>query len=109
MPFDWKEVWVVPIFKRRDKDQPANYRPVSLTSITCRVLEHIVHNSLMKRFDLHHIVNEAQHGFRKTRSCATQLLVTVHDIAKNVALGNQAEVILLDLCKAFNKVPTHAC
>ena len=60
---------------------------------------------MMKHFDLHHILNDAQHGFRKMRSSKTQLLVTVHDIAKNLAFGDQVEVILLDFSKAFDRVP----
>ena len=96
---------MVPIYKKGDKHKPANYRPVSLTSINCKVLEHIVQSSVMKHFDLHYIINDAQHGFRKMRSCETQSLVTVHDITKNLALGDQADVILLDFSKAFDKVP----
>ena len=60
---------------------------------------------MMKHFDLHHILNGAQQGFRKMRSCETQLLVTVHAIAKNLVLGNQVDVILLDFSKAFDRVP----
>ena len=105
VPSDWKEAMVVPIFKKGDKHQPANYRPISLTSITCKVLEHIIHSSVMKHLDRHHILTDAQHGFRKKRSCETQLLVTVHNIAKNLALGDQVDVILLDFSKAFDKVP----
>ena len=59
----------------------------------------------MKHFDLHHSLNIAQHRFRKMRSCETQLLVTMHDIAKNVALGDQVDVALLNFSKAFDKVP----
>ena len=105
MPSDWKEALVVPIYKKGDKQQPANYRPVSLTSITCKVLEHIIDSSVMQHFDLHHVLNDAQHGFRNIRSCETQLLVTVYDIAKNLALGVQVDEILLDVSQAFDKVP----
>ena len=59
----------------------------------------------MKHFDLHYILNDAQHGFRKIRSCETQLLATVHDIAKNLVFGDQVDVILPDFSKAFDKVP----
>ena len=105
VPSYWKDAMMVPIFKKGDKHQPANYRPISLTSITCKVLEHIIHSSVMKHLDRHHILSDAQHGFRKKRSCETQLLVTVHNIAKNLALGDQVDVILLDFSKAFDEVP----
>ena len=77
IPADWREALVVPIFKIGDKHQAANYRPVSLTSITCKLLEHIIHSSIMKHFDKHKILCDNQHGFRKKRSCETQLLSTV--------------------------------
>ncbi|KAL8562817.1 hypothetical protein ACOMHN_004509 [Nucella lapillus] len=65
VPTDWREVWVVPIFKKGDRHLLANYRPVSLTSIVCKVLEHIVHSSIMAHYDQHGILTDCQHGFRK--------------------------------------------
>ena len=59
----------------------------------------------MKNLDHHKIITDAQHGFRKSRSCETQLLVTVHDIAESLASGEQVDVILLNFSKAFDKVP----
>ena len=47
IPSDWKYTWIVPVFKKGDKHKPANYRPVSLTSITWKLLEHIVHSNVM--------------------------------------------------------------
>ena len=105
VPTDWKNAWVVPIFKKGEKHQASNYRPVSLTSITCKVLEHIVHSNVMQHFDQHHILNDCQHGFRRRRSCESQLIVTCHEIARNLANGKQVDVILLDFSKAFDKVP----
>jgi hypothetical protein len=105
VPKEWKEAWVTPIFKKGDKHQPANYRPVSLTSIVCKVLEHVIHSNIMRHLDQRKILTNAQHGFRKARSCETQLLVTVHDIANSLADGDQVDAILLDFSKAFDKVP----
>ena len=59
----------------------------------------------MKHLDHHKILTDTQHGFTMHRSCETQLLVTVHDIAKSLASGEQVDAILLDLSKAFDKVP----
>ena len=53
----------------------------------------------------HNILTEEQHGFRQCRSCETQLIATVHDLAENLNCGNQTDVILLDFTKAFDKVP----
>jgi hypothetical protein len=68
-PEDWKLVNVSPIFKKGDKSKPANYRPVSLTSVCCKVIEHIIHSHLMKFFGDQNILTDYQHGFRKKRSC----------------------------------------
>ena len=105
VPEDWKKANVVPIFKKGDRSLPANYRPVSLTSIMCKILEHVVHSSIMNHFDNHSILSDAQHGFRKSRSCETQLLVTTHDFAKTLSDRKQVDVVLLDFSKAFDKVP----
>ena len=51
VPQDWKDASVVPLFKKGERHIAANYRPVSLTSITCKILEHIVHSSIMTHFD----------------------------------------------------------
>ena len=44
---------------------PANYRPISLTAVCCKVMEHILHSQVMKHLDLHNILSDNQHGFRK--------------------------------------------
>ena len=104
VPSDWKDAWIVPVFKKGDKHKPANYRPVSLTSITCKLLEHIVHSNVMAHFDRHNILKDNKYGFRKKRSCETQLIVTVQEIASRLSKGDQVDVILLDFEKAFDKV-----
>ena len=53
-----KPARVVAMFKKGDRHQPANYRPVSLTSITCKVLEHIIHSNIMQHFDYHQILDQ---------------------------------------------------
>ena len=95
VPRDWKDANVVPIFKKGDRHNPANYKPVSLTSVTCKLLEHIIHSNVMAHFDVHHILKDNQHGFRKRRSCESQLIVTIDTIAKHLAEGDQVDTILL--------------
>jgi hypothetical protein len=109
VPQDWKDVHVVPLFKKDERHLASNYRPVSLTSITCKVMEHIVHSSVMGHFDRNKILtnSNAQHGFRKKRSCESQLIVTIHDIASKLERVSQVDIILLDCAKAFDKVPHH--
>ena len=105
VPEDWKNAHVTPIFKKGDKSIPANYRPISLTSVCCKVLEHIIHSQVMSHLDSHQILTDQQHGFRKRRSCESQLIITLQDIAAGLDAGEQIDVILLDFSKAFDKVP----
>ena len=107
VPDVWKTALVTPVFKKGDRSKPANYRPISLTVICCKLLEHILHSSIMRHLDAHSILTNVQHGFRKARSCETQLLTVVDNIAHNLDNGLQTDVILLDFAKAFDKV-SHA-
>ena len=97
VPEDWRKDNIIPIFKTGDKHQADNYRPVSLTSVTCKILEHIVHSSIMSHFQANSILCDSQHGFRKRRSCETQRITTLHGIARKLCTGkSQVDVILLD-------------
>ena len=82
-----------------------NYRPVSLTSTCCKIMEHIVHSHLMNFLESNNILSDFQHGFRKKRSCETQLFVTVHDLAAGLDKNQQIDAILFDFSKAFDKDP----
>lgn len=93
------------MFKKGDRHKPANYRPVSLTSICCKILEHIVHSHVMSHLDSHQMFNDAQHGFRKSHSCESQLILTIQDLASGLNDGEQIDAVLLDFSKAFDKVP----
>ena len=104
VPDDWKAANIVPLFKKGDKTCPENYRPVSLTSITCKLLEHIVHSTIMDHFEANQILIEVQHGFRQKRSCETQLITTCSDFIQNIEKKSQTDAILLDFSKAFDKV-----
>ena len=81
VPTDWKNAHIVLVFKKGEKHLPSDYRPVSLTSIVCKVLKHIVHSSVMNHFDRHNILTDNQHGFRAKRSCESQLITTIQKIA----------------------------
>ena len=102
VPADWRKANIVPLFKKGDKHQASNYRPVSLTSVTCKVLEHIVHSNVINHFLHQDILCDNQHGFRSKRSCETQLITTLQSITSQLRTGrDQVDVILLDFSKAF--------
>ena len=104
VPSDRKKAQVCPLFKKGDKTDPANYRPISLTCILCKTMEHIIASNLCKHFNQHNILYDLQHGFREKRSCETQLIQLVEDLARGMTSGKQSDLILLDFSKAFDKV-----
>ena len=97
---------VIPIHKKGDHSSPNNYHPVTLTSICCKLLEHmhVIYSHIFTHLDQYNILCNEQHGFRHKRSCETQLILSIHDLAKNLDCGLQTDVIFLDFSKAFDKV-----
>ena len=73
VPDDWKTDNVSAVFKKGQRYDPANYRPVSLTCLCCKMLEHIIVSNVMKHMEEHSILSGCQHGFRARRSCETQI------------------------------------
>ena len=105
VPSQWREANVCGIYKKGPKTEPSNYRPVSLTSVICKVLEHIVHSHIMDHLEQHKILVDNQHGFRSKHSTETQLILTTNDIAKSLEEGETVHMAILDFAKAFDKVP----
>ena len=79
-PDDWRSANVAPIHKKGDRTDPNNYRPVSLTSQVCKILETIVRKRLVEHLTENNILRDEQHGFREGRSCLTSTLWTIHQI-----------------------------
>ena len=84
VPDDWRQANVAPIFKKGEKYDAANYRPVSLTCICCKTLEHIIVSNINKHLAFESILADCQHGFRSQRSCETQLVQFFHDLVSNL-------------------------
>jgi len=95
----------MPVFEKGDKSNPENYCPISLTCICCKIAEHIIASQVMTHLDNHGIFVDCQYGFRRKRSCETQLLITSHDLAEILNYHSQVDVAALDFSRAFDKVP----
>ena len=65
----WSEANVVPIYKKDAVSDPGNYRPVSLTCIPCKLMEHIVAHHIRAHLDKHGSLTRLNHRFRKKNSC----------------------------------------
>ena len=81
------------------------YRPVSLASKPCKIIEHIIFHHIMDHLDVHHLLIKYQHGFCWGHSCERQPITRVEHLARNLDHGKQTDVLLLDFSKTFNMVP----
>ena len=104
VPQDWRTALVTPVYKKGEHYDPINYRPVSLTCIPCKIMEHVIVSNIMKHLDEQDMLCDGQHGFRRKRSCETQLLKFYDDITKGLDDGCSSDVIIMDFAKAFDRV-----
>ena len=105
LPHDWKTANVTCIFKKGDKSDPSNYRPVSLTSIVCKILEKIFREVLVNHLSSHGLLSDCQFGFRKNRNTIIQLLSVLEDWTETIDNSLQVDTVYLDFRKAFDSVP----
>ena len=97
VPDDWKAANVTPIFKKGSKSEIGNYRPVSLTSQICKLLEMIIRQYFS-------LISASQHGFRRGGSCLSNLLQFLDRITNSIDNRDSVDVIYLDFTKSFDKV-----
>lgn len=105
VPHDFKLANITPIFKKGDRKLPNNYRPISLTSIIGKIFEAILTNRLVAYLEDHGLLKNSQHGFRRNRSCLTNLLEFFNVVINDVDNYKSFDVIYLDFQKAFDTVP----
>ena len=106
VPDDWKSANVSPIYKKGPKSSAENYRPVSLTSVCCKVMEAIIKDEIVEHLERNKLIRPSQHGFMKGRSCTSNLIVFLDKLSAAVDAGEAVDVVYLDFAKAFDKVPT---
>ena len=104
VPTIWKQAIVTPIFKKGLKSNPANYRPISLTSVICRILEIIIHFCIYSHLTSNNILSSCQHGFLPKRSSQSQQLVLLNDLMQAFDNKVTTDIIYLDFKKAFDSV-----
>ncbi|KAI8516770.1 hypothetical protein Bbelb_053510 [Branchiostoma belcheri] len=85
---DWKEALVTPVFEKGEHYKASKYRPISLTSVPAKILEHVLVSSTMRHLESNNILSTQQHGFRKHRSCETQLLEFTEELDHYGIRGN---------------------
>ena len=105
VPEDWKKANVVPIHKKGPKSEAGNYRPVSLTSVCCKVMESVLRDQMMGVLNRNNLIRDSQHGFMNGRSCCTNLLEFLEKVTHSLDGGRPMDIVYLDFAKAFDKVP----
>ena len=105
VPDSWKEAEVVPIFKKGKRDDPGNYRPVSLTSVCGKIMEKIVRKEIVDHLERNEVISDVQHGFVQGKSCQTQLLTVIEEWTKWMEERKPFDCLYFDYRKAFDSVP----
>jgi hypothetical protein len=105
LPSDWSSGNISAIYKKGSKLDAANYRPISLTCICCKLLESIIRDHIVQFFLSNGLFSNKQYGFIKGRSTVQQLLKVLDDWTEKLENGGQIDVLYTDLEKAFDRVP----
>ena len=105
VPEIWRKANVCPIFKKGVKGDPANYRPISLTCVICKIMESLIRDDIVTHLSKNNLIRSSQHGFVPRRSTATNLLEYMETLTKLLDEGHAVDVLYLDFAKAFDKVP----
>ena len=102
VPSQWKLANVTPVFKKGDKHDVQNYRPISLLPAVSKIMERCLHDHIYPQVKSH--IYNLQHGFVKGRSCTSQLLKVYHSVGSILDKGGQVDIAYLDFSKAFDCV-----
>ena len=92
LPEDWKLANIFPVFKKDNKEQAENYRPISLLSIVPRVMERCIFTAIAIGDHVFNLISACQHGFIDERSCVTQLVEVLDQIGTKLDRGVQVEL-----------------
>lgn len=105
LPSSWKNANVIPILKpNKNKSDPKSYRPISLTSNFCKLMESMVNERLKYIIEKNNIIKDNQSGFRKGRSTIDHLIRLETEIQKAKARNQYLLAVFLDIEKAFDLV-----
>jgi hypothetical protein len=105
LPSPWRRAIIHPVYKGGDRHDPSNYRPISLTSIPCKLMEKVINRSLLGYLQSNKLLHSAQHGFLPSRSCLTNLTLFLSDLTLAAETNTPTDCIFFDFSRAFDKLP----
>ena len=103
-PYEWKASRVTPVFKSGTRNNPGNYRPISIIPCVAKIFEKIIFDQLHGYLDSNNLLNTCQSGFRPFHSTLTALLEAASDWSMNIDNGLINGVVFIDLKKAFDTI-----
>ena len=103
-PRDWKIATEFHIHQGGYRSAFSNYRHISLISVVCRQLEHVIAGYLRQLWDKNDWLYEEKHGFRQGYCCECQVTTVCQDIADSLEEGIGIDAIILEFPKAFDLV-----
>lgn len=104
IPPIWATAYVTPVYKKGDRTDPANYRPISLTCVLCKVMESVIKDQLTSYLHENGIISEHQHAFIKQHSTATNLLECTRDWSIALHSKQLVDVVYIDFRRAFDSI-----
>lgn len=104
VPSYYKKQTIAPVFKKGSRVTRGNYRPISLTAHEIKIFERVLRNKIVTHLESNSLISCSQHGFRKGKSCLSQLLKHYDNILTNLLANEETDTIFLDFAKAFDKV-----
>ena len=102
IPSEWKLALVVPVYKKGEKGCVDNYRPISLTCVVMKVFERCIQKELLCKY--RNLIDPRQHGFVNDKSCTTQLIPFIDDLAVTLNNKSKSDIVYFDFAKAFDSV-----
>ena len=105
LPPQWLKACVTAIHKKGEKGLPGNYRPISITSILCKIMESLVRDQLVEHLVKNNLISKSQHGFVPLGNCITNLLTCLEGWTNILECNDSVDVIYTDFAKAFDSVP----